>query len=85
VEGLLKLLSTLEDWIAEFPPVDQPQRFGNKAFRDWFEHLKKVTDPNQPIIVCDFFVLTIIVSDFFHKTLYIENKSLKGLEHRFLG
>lgn len=28
---------TLEAWLAEFPPIEQPQRFGNKAFRLWYD------------------------------------------------
>lgn len=40
--NLVKLLETLDSWIDEFPPVDQPQRFGNKAFRSWFEKLQQV-------------------------------------------
>ncbi|XP_053380412.1 serine/threonine-protein phosphatase 2A activator-like isoform X1 [Mercenaria mercenaria] len=38
---LMELLDTLESWISEFPPVDQPQRFGNKSFRDWFDKLQQ--------------------------------------------
>jgi len=37
--NLLKILETMENWIAEIPPVTQPQRFGNKAYRDWFQRL----------------------------------------------
>jgi serine/threonine-protein phosphatase 2A activator len=29
------MLDTLDAWLAEFPPLDNPQRFGNKAFRLW--------------------------------------------------
>ncbi|XP_033103371.1 serine/threonine-protein phosphatase 2A activator-like [Anneissia japonica] len=36
---LLELLDTLSMWIDEIPPVDQPQRFGNKAYRTWLERL----------------------------------------------
>ncbi|XP_049593185.1 serine/threonine-protein phosphatase 2A activator isoform X3 [Syngnathus scovelli] len=39
VEKLLDLLDTLDRWINETPPVDQPSRFGNKAFRTWFTQL----------------------------------------------
>ncbi|XP_061554279.1 serine/threonine-protein phosphatase 2A activator isoform X3 [Phycodurus eques] len=39
VEKLLDLLGTLDRWINETPPVDQPSRFGNKAFRTWFAQL----------------------------------------------
>ncbi|XP_028318411.1 serine/threonine-protein phosphatase 2A activator [Gouania willdenowi] len=39
VEKLLELLATLERWINETPPVDQPSRFGNKAYRTWYAKL----------------------------------------------
>ena len=39
---LIALLDTAEGWIADLPPVEQPQRFGNKAFRDWFKKLQQV-------------------------------------------
>ncbi|KAG7271967.1 hypothetical protein CRUP_023847, partial [Coryphaenoides rupestris] len=39
VEKLLDLLETLDRWIDETPPVDQPSRFGNKAYRTWYGKL----------------------------------------------
>lgn len=42
VQKLLQLLGTLEQWITETPPVDQPSRFGNKAYRTWFGKLDRV-------------------------------------------
>ncbi|CAB1440901.1 unnamed protein product [Pleuronectes platessa] len=39
VEKLLDLLETLDRWINETPPVDQPSRFGNKAYRTWYSKL----------------------------------------------
>ncbi|KAM6431490.1 serine/threonine-protein phosphatase 2A activator isoform 1-T1 [Liasis olivaceus] len=36
IEKLVTLLNTLDQWIDETPPVDQPSRFGNKAFRTWY-------------------------------------------------
>ena len=38
VQQLLSLLQTLSLWVDEIKPVDQAQRFGNSAYRDW--HLK---------------------------------------------
>ena len=41
-EGLLKVVAMLEEvgsWIDEIPPVEQPMRFGNKAFRTWYDYL----------------------------------------------
>lgn len=42
VEKLLELLGTLDRWINETPPIDQPSRFGNKAYRTWFSKLEQV-------------------------------------------
>ena len=42
VQGLVDLLKTLTLWIEEIPPLQQEQRFGNKAFRDWYTKLQKV-------------------------------------------
>ncbi|XP_067826080.1 serine/threonine-protein phosphatase 2A activator isoform X2 [Heptranchias perlo] len=41
VEKLIVLLNTLDRWIDETPPVDQPSRFGNKAYRTWYGKLEK--------------------------------------------
>ncbi|XP_042872283.1 serine/threonine-protein phosphatase 2A activator-like isoform X2 [Penaeus japonicus] len=41
VTGVLKMLDTLSQWIDEIPAVDQPQRYGNKAFRDFYARLKE--------------------------------------------
>lgn len=43
VEKLLTLLGTLDRWIDETPPVDQPSRFGNKAYRTWYAKLDQVS------------------------------------------
>lgn len=42
IEKLLSLLGTLDRWIDETPPVDQPSRFGNKAYRTWYAKLEQV-------------------------------------------
>lgn len=44
VEKLLELLETLDRWIDETPPVDQPSRFGNQAFRTWYAKLDQNAD-----------------------------------------
>ncbi|GAA6095224.1 serine/threonine-protein phosphatase 2A activator isoform X2 [Tachysurus ichikawai] len=41
VEKLLSLLGTLDRWIDETPPIDQPSRFGNKAYRTWYAKLEQ--------------------------------------------
>jgi serine/threonine-protein phosphatase 2A activator len=35
-------LETIDKWIDEIPPVQQPMRFGNKAFRTWQDRVIKV-------------------------------------------
>lgn len=41
-QGLLKLISTLDEFITNTPPINQPQRFGNQAFKAWYEKVKQV-------------------------------------------
>ncbi|XP_067662659.1 serine/threonine-protein phosphatase 2A activator-like isoform X2 [Haliotis asinina] len=43
IQKIVGVLETLSGWIDEIPPVDQPQRFGNKAFRDFFTRLQQNT------------------------------------------
>lgn len=39
VKGLCSIFTTLSEWIDAIPPIDQPQRFGNKAFKEFYEKL----------------------------------------------
>ncbi|KZS94207.1 Phosphotyrosyl phosphatase activator [Sistotremastrum niveocremeum HHB9708] len=41
ITATLKLLDQLESWIADIPPLDTPQRFGNRAFISWGDRLKE--------------------------------------------
>ncbi|MBN3319779.1 PTPA phosphatase, partial [Atractosteus spatula] len=41
VQQLMSVLETLDRWIDETPPVDQPSRFGNKAYRSWYAKLEQ--------------------------------------------
>lgn len=34
-------LVTMEKWVQEIPPVEQPMRYGNTAFRDWHQRFSK--------------------------------------------
>ena len=36
------MLEEMDNWLAEFPPLDNPQRFGNKAFRQWANKVEQV-------------------------------------------
>ena len=43
IDKLLKLIEKLSRWVDEVLPIDQPQRFGNKAFRSWWERIRDVS------------------------------------------
>lgn len=36
------MLDTFDHWIEEIPPIQQPMRYGNKAYRIWNDRLVKV-------------------------------------------
>lgn len=40
VQKLIEMLDKFEKLAIESPPIEQPQRFGNIAFRTWFQKLK---------------------------------------------
>lgn len=42
VQKTIHLLDRLDKMIDETPPIKQPQRFGNQAFKTWYEKLKDV-------------------------------------------
>ena len=41
-KGILNVISSFDDMLTQIPPIDQPQRFGNKAFKTWYERVQKV-------------------------------------------
>eukprot|EP01102_Stenamoeba_stenopodia_P011848 TRINITY_DN3666_c0_g1_i2.p1 TRINITY_DN3666_c0_g1~~TRINITY_DN3666_c0_g1_i2.p1 ORF type:complete len:218 (-),score=41.56 TRINITY_DN3666_c0_g1_i2:388-1041(-) len=41
VEKVLKVFQTLEQYVAETPPLQQTMRYGNKAFRTWFTRVQE--------------------------------------------
>lgn len=41
VEKMMKMLNKFDDLITQIPPVDQPQRFGNQAFRTWHNKIQE--------------------------------------------
>ena len=36
------MLNKLDNWVDEIPPIQQPQRFGNKAFKTWYQKVQEV-------------------------------------------
>lgn len=43
MKNLIGVLEKLEVLLEEIPPVDQPQRFGNQAFRTWYGEVRAVS------------------------------------------
>lgn len=43
---MLAFLAKCSAWVDEIPPLDQPMRFGNKAFRIWLEKIEEVNHYN---------------------------------------
>lgn len=44
-DNILRIFDDMNKLVDETPPLDQPQRFGNKSYRDWFEKMK-TTSPS---------------------------------------
>lgn len=42
-KNILELLSELDRLVDDVKPIEQPQRFGNQAFRTWYKILKEVS------------------------------------------
>lgn len=53
VENLLNILNKLSEWVDEIPPVQQPQRFGNTAFRTWLQKLRENSNSLLSTLVKD--------------------------------
>lgn len=51
IAKLVDLLEKFSGWVDEIPPIEQPQRFGNKAFREWSKRLKDVRMLPQTVSV----------------------------------
>lgn len=43
MQNLIGVIDKLEILLEEIPPVDQPQRFGNQAFRIWYGEVRSVS------------------------------------------
>ncbi|TDH65035.1 uncharacterized protein CCR75_006832 [Bremia lactucae] len=47
VQKSVELLDEINSWIDEIPPIQQPMRFGNKAFRTFFDRVAEKTPAMQ--------------------------------------
>lgn len=36
------MLQKFDQWVTDIPPTEQPQRFGNKSFKEWLQRLQKL-------------------------------------------
>ena len=44
-------LTKLDLWLDEVPPIEQPMRFGNKAFRTWLDRVTAAADEDLATIL----------------------------------
>jgi len=44
IQPLMEWLETIDKWIDEVPPIEQPMRFGNKSFRVWVDRVRASAD-----------------------------------------
>ncbi|KAJ3266506.1 Serine/threonine-protein phosphatase 2A activator [Chytriomyces hyalinus] len=55
VQALLQSLETMNSWVDMFPPMVDPQRFGNRAFKSWVDKLEEcANDMLTPLIPTHF-------------------------------
>lgn len=50
MQPLYDWLEKIENWLNDVPPVDQPMRFGNKAFRQWIDKIAVAIDADLLVI-----------------------------------
>lgn len=43
VQKAVELVNEINSWIDEIPPIQQPMRFGNKAFRTFYDRVVEVS------------------------------------------
>lgn len=68
VMSIYQMLEHFNKLIDETPPIDQPQRFGNKAFTQWLTKISQVSTSNSApwIILCN---TTLILKRFWLKLM----------------
>ena len=44
MKKIVELLNRISVWVDEIPPLSQPMRYGNAAFRTWFDKLSEVSE-----------------------------------------
>ncbi|PIK57857.1 putative serine/threonine-protein phosphatase 2A activator-like [Apostichopus japonicus] len=50
-QKLITMIDTLDGWAEEIPPLQQPQRYGNQAFRTWHTKLKEKGSVTTPGLI----------------------------------
>lgn len=42
MQAAVELINEISSWVDDIPPIQQPMRFGNKAFRSFFDRVVEV-------------------------------------------
>ena len=48
-KAVVNMLDQLDEWIEDIPLHTSPQRFGNRAFRDWGQRLEEVSSARYTV------------------------------------
>jgi len=51
IDPLMKWLDKLDQWLTDCPPIEQPMRFGNRAFRTWVDKIRENIDADLGAIM----------------------------------
>ncbi|XP_008553474.1 serine/threonine-protein phosphatase 2A activator [Microplitis demolitor] len=53
VKKTVTMLDKFDQWLTEIPPTEQPQRFGNKSFREWYKRLEELGEEELKKVLPD--------------------------------
>ena len=51
LQPMFAYIEKLDQWLDEIPPIEQPMRFGNKAFRTWLDRIIQNVDEDLKAIM----------------------------------
>lgn len=50
IKSIVSTLNVIRSWVSDYPPLESPMRFGNRAFQDWFDRLDKVRSNESSMV-----------------------------------
>eukprot|EP00252_Welwitschia_mirabilis_P006161 TRINITY_DN1691_c0_g1_i1.p1 TRINITY_DN1691_c0_g1~~TRINITY_DN1691_c0_g1_i1.p1 ORF type:complete len:345 (+),score=40.12 TRINITY_DN1691_c0_g1_i1:207-1241(+) len=65
IKNIVELLDHMSSWVDEFPPLQQPVRYGNPAFRQWQERLQENPDLMKKVLPAELFDAVVEIFPYF--------------------